>query len=447
MIFEQTELKERLQWLIKLRWAGCIGVFVATDVVRVIAGLDFPLMPVYLILGFVAVYNVYFQRRLKFPYKDLQKNAAAQISLDFIALTAAVYFSGGCDSPFLYYYIFHIVVSGIILPPEWAFQFTAFAISLPSLVFLLKHFGYLPHFGIFKNRPVPLFSDIYEVWIYGGVFVSTLVLTAYFTTYLSDKLRKKQDEIRSLYIAKSNLIANLSYEIKTPLNTIREFISLLSDKCSELPAEKRARYTGRIDKAVSHIDSLLNDIMALSEIEAGKMHLSLSPFKIADLIRNAAEMFSLKAKEKGSEILLDTEDVKETLCRGDAKRVMEVLAILLDNAIKFTPHGGKVGIKAKTVGSNLLEITVWDTGEGIASDKRWIIFEAYEQLYENFTKRTEGAGLGLSIAKKIVELHGGSMWAESKADIGSKVIFTLPVNREITMSSANCSPSAHLPCL
>ena len=101
MTYEQSEIKERLQWLIKLRWAGCIGVLVITHIVREIAGLTFPLIPVYIILGLVAIYNTYFQVKLKAQTKDLQKNAIEQISLDFLILAGAIYFSGGCDSPFL----------------------------------------------------------------------------------------------------------------------------------------------------------------------------------------------------------------------------------------------------------------------------------------------------------------------------------------------------------
>ena len=150
MTFESSitgaEIKERLLWLVKLRWIGCIGVLVVTHIVREIEGLTFPLIPVYIILGSVALYNAYFQQRLKLPETDLLKCTIKQTSLDFLVLTAAVYFSGGCDSPFLYYYIFfHIVISGMILPKKWTFRFAAVAIILPTTIMGLKHLGILPH--------------------------------------------------------------------------------------------------------------------------------------------------------------------------------------------------------------------------------------------------------------------------------------------------------------
>jgi hypothetical protein len=229
MTFESSitgaEIKNRLLWLVRLRWIGCIGVLVATHVVREMAGLDFSLIPVYLTLAFVAVYNAYFQYKLKFPSEDLQKCAIKQISLDFIALAAAVYFSGGCDSPFLYYYIFHIVISGIILPRKWTFRFAVVAIALPTTIIGLKHLGILPHFAVFRNEPM-LFTDLSVIAAYGGVFISTLLLTAYFVTYLSDRLYKKQEEIRRLYILSEKLRSSIVMD--EVIKTVQEELSSLS---------------------------------------------------------------------------------------------------------------------------------------------------------------------------------------------------------------------------
>ncbi|MBI5212449.1 MAG: diguanylate cyclase [Nitrospirae bacterium] len=226
MTYEQSEIKERLQWLIKLRWTGCVSVLVVTHLVREIAGLTFSLIPVYIILGLVAIYNTYFQLKLKAQTKDLQKNAIEQISLDFLVLAGAIYFSGGCDSPFLYYYIFHIVISGILLPSIWTYRFAVLAIVLPTSIVGLKHFGILPHFTIFRNEPM-LFSDLSVIAAYGGVFASTLLLTAYFITYLSDKLYKKQEEIRRLYILSEKLRSSIV--ISDVIETVKEELQTLSD--------------------------------------------------------------------------------------------------------------------------------------------------------------------------------------------------------------------------
>jgi diguanylate cyclase (GGDEF)-like protein len=236
MKYEDLEIKERLQWLVKLRWAGCIGVLVATHIVREIEGLTFPLIPVYIILGSVALYNAYFQQKLKLPETDLLKNAIWQISFDFLAITVAVFFSGGGDSPFLYYYVFHIVISGIILPMIWTFRFAVIAIALPSAVIGLQQIGLLPYVSIFE-RPRPV-VNLSVMVAYGGVFASTLLLTAYFVTYLSDKLYKKQDEIRRHYILSEKLRSSII--MNDVIGTIKEELSgmTMSPQIVYMPMDK-----------------------------------------------------------------------------------------------------------------------------------------------------------------------------------------------------------------
>ncbi|BCB96198.1 hypothetical protein JZK55_11200 [Dissulfurispira thermophila] len=432
MFFEQSEIKERLRWLVRLRWLGCVAVFIAVHIVREVFRLDFPMLPVYVILLSVVAYNLYFQNRLKFISKDFLKDAITQIGLDYITLAAAIYFSGGCDSPFLYYYIFHIVITGIILPRIWAFGFAGIAVVLPFIVFGLKHIGILPHFAIFTDMPV-FFADIKVISIYGAVFISTLILTAYFVTYLSDKLYKKQEEINRLYLSQSNFIANLAHEIKTPLNAVAGFTALVSDE--SFSEEDRNKFKAKINEAVEYVNSLLNDIMELSKIETGKIMLSIEPFMIADTIREAADILYLRAKEKNINISVQADDIKSVFCCGDERRVKEIIVNLLDNAVKYTPDNGKIGIDAHRINDHV-EITVWDTGKGIPTESIDKIFDAYHRLYEE--EKIKGAGLGLSIVKKLVELHRGNIRVESEVGKGSRFIFTMPVKRKVSESGKNC---------
>lgn len=432
MIFEQSEIKERLRWLIKLRWAGCIGVFIAVHIAREVFSLDFPMLPVYAVLLSAAAYNLYFQSRLKLLSRNFLNDAIAQISLDYLTLTAAIYFSGGCDSPFLYFYIFHIVITGIILPKRWAFGFVVVAVILPFLVFGLKHIAVLPHFAIFRDMPV-FFADVKVISIYGTVFISTLILTSYFVTYLSDKLYKKQQEINRLYLAQSNFIANLAHEIKTPLNAIAGFTALISDE--SFSEEDKNKFKAKIDEAVEYVNTLLNDIMELSKIETGKITLSVEPFIIADTIRESTDMLYLRAKEKNINISMQIDGIKDTFCCGDKRRVKEIMVNLIDNAIKYTPDNGRVGIDAKRINDHI-EITVWDTGKGISSESLDKIFDAYHRLYEE--EKVKGAGLGLSIVKKLVELHRGDIRVESELGQGSRFIFTIPTKRKVSGGNEGC---------
>jgi len=238
--FDKGELRDSINWIIKLRWIGILGVLVGTHVIREIAFLSFPLTPVYIILGFASAYNFYFRWQLKFSQTDLKKNATLQILLDQITLASAVYFSGGCDSPFIYFFIFHIVISGIILPWKYTFIFCGLAIFFPAAVMWFKHIGLLPHFGIFKNEPM-VFTDITVMGSYGLVFISTLFLTAYFVTYLSRKLYRKHEEIRRLYILSERLRSSIR---------LREVVEIIESelcgfagagKCSYIPLDREKR--------------------------------------------------------------------------------------------------------------------------------------------------------------------------------------------------------------
>ena len=205
---DNRDLRERLRWIIGLRWIGIIVVFIATHVVRELNSLSFSLIPVYSILGFALFYNLFFSRILKFPDYDPKKIAVAQIFLDQLTLALAMYFSGGCDSPFIYFFIFHIVISGILLPWEYTLIFAFLAILFPVTVMGLKHYGILPHYGIFKNEPM-IFTDLTVMASYGLSFIATIFLTAYFVTYLSRRLHEKNEEIRRLYALSERLRSSI----------------------------------------------------------------------------------------------------------------------------------------------------------------------------------------------------------------------------------------------
>ena len=207
---ETDDLIERLKWLVRLRWFGIIGVFVGTHILREVAFLSFSLIPVYLILGFAALYNVFYAHVLKTGIRDRDPEALAisQMLLDQVTLALTMYFSGGCDSPFIYFFIFHIVISGILLSWKYTLMFSALAVFFPAVVMGLKHIGVLPHYGIFRDEPM-LFTNIPVVASYGLSFVATVFLTAYFVTYLSRRLYEKNEEVRRLYLLSERLRSSI----------------------------------------------------------------------------------------------------------------------------------------------------------------------------------------------------------------------------------------------
>jgi signal transduction histidine kinase len=225
--------------------------------------------------------------------------------------------------------------------------------------------------------------------------------------------------------AKSNFLANMSHELRTPLNAIIGFSELMKDEMAGELNDTQREYINDIYESGKHLLSLINDILDLSKIEAGKMELDLSEFNPEEVIQESLIMVKEKAMKHRITIDVEVEKNIGDLI-ADKRKVKQVLFNLLSNAVKFTPDGGKVCISAKTRDREFIEISVEDTGIGIPSDMMDILFQPFQQIESSSTKKYEGTGLGLSICKNLVELHGGKIWAKSRAGKGSKFIFTLP---------------------
>lgn len=201
---ESEGLKERLLWLIRLRWFAVALVLLSAYPLNKLGLFRFSLLPPFLISGIVSLYNLVFYVKLKYGKVSLT-NAILQLFFDQLSLGAGVYFSGGCDSPFIYFFIFHVVISSFIIPGLWPYIYATTGIGIPGLVMFLKHIGMLPHFGILVNGPV-LFSDIKTMAVYGFAFLATMYLTAYFANYLSIKVLKDRLMLRELNLKLSSLL-------------------------------------------------------------------------------------------------------------------------------------------------------------------------------------------------------------------------------------------------
>ncbi|HEY2988747.1 MAG TPA: HAMP domain-containing sensor histidine kinase, partial [Candidatus Binatia bacterium] len=223
---------------------------------------------------------------------------------------------------------------------------------------------------------------------------------------------------------KSEFLANVSHELRTPLNAIIGFSEVLGEKMFGELNEKQAEYTEDILSSGRHLLSLINDILDLAKIEAGRMELELTTFDLPGAIENALILVRERATRHG--IKLDRE-IDERLGElvGDERKVKQVLLNLLSNAVKFTPEGGQIRVKAMRGDASAI-ISVADTGIGIAPGDQEMIFEEFRQVGSNYAQKREGTGLGLSLTKKFVEMHGGKIWVESEIGKGSTFTFTLP---------------------
>ena len=239
--------------------------------------------------------------------------------------------------------------------------------------------------------------------------------------------REIEDKSRQIEAAnrhKSEFLANMSHELRTPLNAIIGFSEVLGERMFGELNEKQAEYTEDILSSGRHLLSLINEILDLSKVEAGRMELEVATFDLPLAIDNARTFVRERATKHG--INLDvTVDERLGDFVGDERKIKQVLLNLLSNAVKFTPEGGRIGINARQADGSV-EISVSDTGIGISPEDQAKIFEEFRQVGGDYAHKREGTGLGLTLAKKFVELHGGKIWVESEVGKGSTFTFTLP---------------------
>ncbi|MGH8674674.1 MAG: sensor histidine kinase, partial [Burkholderiales bacterium] len=250
---------------------------------------------------------------------------------------------------------------------------------------------------------------------------------------LAENLNRMSGELGRLYRQletanrhKSEFLANMSHELRTPLNAVIGFSEVLHERMFGELNETQADYVNDIHTSGKHLLSLINDILDLSKIEAGRMELEPSDFDLPAMLETALTLVRERASRNGIALSLEIEPGIGSV-RGDERKLKQVTVNLLSNAVKFTPEGGSVRLGA-CMNGRAIEVSVADTGVGIAAEDQALVFQEFRQVGTDSARKAEGTGLGLALAKKFVELHGGTIRLESAVGRGSTFTFTLPVS-------------------
>lgn len=238
------------------------------------------------------------------------------------------------------------------------------------------------------------------------------------------ELSLRNREVERADRLKSEFLASMSHELRTPLNTILGFSELLSEQSAGALNEKQKRYLTHIQRDANHLLELINDILDLSKIEAGRLELRLEKFPMAAAV--AEVLTSIRPLAVTKSIAVENNLDTTLILEADRVRFKEILYNLFSNAIKFTPSGGRIWIDA-SVENDFARLEVGDTGMGIAPEDQLAIFESFRQASATTKGVREGTGLGLAITKRLVEHHGGTIWVRSDLGRGSRFFFTLPI--------------------
>ncbi|MBI3398082.1 MAG: hypothetical protein HY026_02440 [Deltaproteobacteria bacterium] len=429
----EDDVLERLEWLIYIRWAAIVFIIAATLIAINIFKVGLPILPLYLIALFIAVYNTGFKIYLKQikgktpSVVNARRFSIIQSMLDIISLILLIHFTGGAENPFIFYFIFHTILTSLLLSKRNSYIQAGIICILAVGLFMLEYVGILPHHSIKGFLGTDLYKNITYTAAISFVFISTIFIATFFTVSVSKKLKESNLKLHEMDRLKDEYVKMVSHDLKSPLASIQSLLEVMLGGFAGPVDEKVKEILQRIQKKIGFLHHYTKDLLDLSRIRAEK-NLNLKKFNIKEVIDTAVEIAMPKMGEKEIELDIEIPDNFPTVA-ADKEQITYVFLNLIANAFKYTPSGGKVQVTVSQKNDTIIaEVT--DTGIGIPPQDLPHIFEEFFRA-SNVVKATKGTGLGLSLVKHIIERHNGNILIESELGKGTAFRFTLPIDKDV----------------
>ncbi len=400
-------------------------------VARYLFGLEVATLPLYLGSLLVLAYNAIFWllfRRLSAHIEEpgwrrqAQRLANVQIYLDLSLLTYLVYFSGGLENPFIFYYIFHMILSGILLANRAAYLHAGFAVLLLAAMAAAEALGLIP------SHPVPGFSagSLAPAVLVGrlGAFASTLFIAVYFTTAIVNRLRERERQLEEQDRLKSRYVMTVSHDIQAGLSAVEGLLMAVLQGFTEAVGTKTHDLLARASERTHLLLRFVRDLLDLSRMRA-EAEVQREPVHLAQLIAGEAELYADPMRVKGLEFRLENQ-AGDPVIHGNRTALAQLFNNLISNAVRYTASGGSVRV-ALSPAAGEVEVRVEDSGIGIAPEHLDHLFEDFFRAPNAKSFSENGTGLGLSIVKQSVQMHSGTVRVESEVGRGTRFIVTLPV--------------------
>lgn len=426
---------ERLYWLARLRWIAVAGVVLTVFLATCLFKFPLPIFPLVAVSATLAAYNLIFvvllaNVKIKASNPAINRIANLQISLDLFCLAVLLHFSGGIENPFLFYFIFHMIIAGILLSRRAAFLQASFAILLFCLMVALEYSGGLAHYPLSGFIINSQYRNPAYISGTSFVFISTLYIAVYMAASISFRIRQREKILKETNSRleekdriKSEYVLHVSHDIKEHLAAIQ---GCLEPVAGGITGELNPQQLDLVQRATRRTAKLMFFVKALLGITRIRLNkeIKMENFDFRDALSEAMASVASKAGEKN--IALDSKiepGVKNI--RAAKEYIQETLTNLLANAVKYTPRNGKVNALVEDKGNNIV-VKIFDNGIGIPQAELSRIFEEFYRASNAKEVERDGTGLGLSIARQIVELHNGKIRVESEEGKGSTFIIELP---------------------
>ena len=448
------ELRSRNIWLVRLRWLAVCGLVAAATVARCAFNSPVEVGVLYGVALFLLLFNAIMRLLVgssrggdNFERQLLAARilATLQMTIDLVVLTVMLHYSGGVENPFLFYFVFHMIIGSILLTRVVSFYMATFAVALFGGLVLCEYAGVLRHYPVWPAEG-RLYADGTYVTAALAVFASTMYLSVYFAGSIVEKLRARDAEligvtsslekgslqladayekIRALEEKKSEYLRIASHQLRSPLSAIRSLLDVVLDGYAGEP-DKRRQMLQRAHDRTDLMLALVDDLLELSRLK-DTVRISSEKAELVGVCALLSELESLYRPRAQARKLTLTVTCPSAACEISAAPddIRQALNNLLDNAINYTPENGSVAASAETTPAGVV-IRVSDTGIGVPAEAVGRLFEEFYRAPNAKEAQPHGTGLGLAIVKHAVEKWGGSVSVDSVPGGGTTFTLTFP---------------------
>ncbi|MBN1411592.1 MAG: HAMP domain-containing histidine kinase [Spirochaetales bacterium] len=432
-----TDINRLLSWFIILRWIACFGVFIALLTVFFSLKYDIPFLNLYILNSILFLLNLFFTvyffvlKKKILSRQEMNVLFHVQVICDYILLFLLIFFTGYLENPFIYFFVFHIMLTAFIFSRRVViFYLSVLLVAFISVTFA-EYFSLLPHFGLYPVSQ-QAYHDLTPVRAFG--LISTLVITGYLSTSIKSRIEQRGKSVevelnryKSLDKIKSNFILQVTHEIRGPIAALKGFIEMVLKRITgEIPDktdEILRKANRRIDNLLTIIDEMIDYAYMKSEEDAKYISQEIN---LREIIDYNIDLFTARARDRKMKFSVNC--YNDIVLTSNRDLLNIILGNLISNSIKYSREGGTISIIAEQKNA-MVHITVQDEGIGILPEEMDKIFEEFYRTQRARKIERDGTGLGLSIIKRAVEALGGSISVYSEQDRGTSFHIYHPCKR------------------